>query len=97
MSDISISNDTIQSIGLDSQLSGMESLKGAESETGSGVNEGGMDSMEQAVAGTEVRSRTEEYFGAGPDFNSTGTDGDIRHAMSSIIDSAMGSITDEIA
>lgn len=97
MSDISISNDTIQSIGLDSQLSGIESMKSSEAEIGSGVNEGGVDTMEQAVAGTELRSRTEEYFGAGTDFSSTGTDIDVRQAMSSIIDSAMGSITDKIA
>lgn len=97
MSDISISNNSIQSMGLDSQLSGIESMKGAESEVGSGVSRGGADSLEQAVAGTELRSRTEEYFGNGTDFSSTGTDVDVRHAMSSIIDSAMGSITDEIA
>ena len=97
MSDISISNDTIQTMGLDSQLTGVESLRDSNSEIGSGINEGGIDTMEQAVAGTEVRSRTEEYFGNGTDFSSTGTDKDIRHAMSSIIDSAIGSIADEIA
>ncbi len=97
MADISISNDTIQSMGLDSQLTGVESIRDTSSEVGSGVNEGGLDTMEQTVAGTEVRSRTEEYFGAGTDFSSTGTDVDVKHAMSSIIDSAMGSIADEIA
>lgn len=96
MSDISISNDTIQSMGLDSQLSGIESLSDTNSEVSSGVNEGGADTMEQAVAGTEIRSKTEEYFGGGTDFSSTGTDMDIKHAMSAVIDSSMGSITDEI-
>lgn len=97
MSDINISNDTIQAISIDSQLTGVESLRETSSETGSGVNEGGVDTLEQTVAGMEVRSRTEEYFGVGTDFSSTGTDKDVRHAMSSIIDSAIGSIADEIA
>jgi hypothetical protein len=97
MSDISISTDTIQSMSLDSQLTGVESLNDTSSEIGSGVNEGGVDTMEMAVVGTEVRSKTEEYSGSGPDFSSTGTDMDVRQAMSSIIDSAIGSIADEIA
>jgi len=97
MADISISNDTIQSMSLDSQLTGVESLQDTSSEISSGVNEGGVDTMEMAVVGTEVRSKTEEYLGNGTDFSSTGTDMDIRQAMSSIIDSAMGSIADEIA
>ena len=97
MSDLSISNDTIQSMALDSQLSGTESSFGTTREISSGMNEGGVDAMEQTVAGTEVRSKTQEFFGNGTDFTSTGTDVDVKHAMSSILDSAMGSITDEIA
>lgn len=97
MSDISISNDTIQAMGLDSQLSGIESLSDTNSEVSSGVNEGGADTMEQAVAGAEIRSKTEEFFGGGTDLSSTGTDVDIQQAVGSILDASVGSITDEIA
>jgi hypothetical protein len=97
MSDISISNDTIQSMSLDSQLTGVESLQDTSSEVSSGMNEGGVDTMEMAVVGTEVRSKTDEYSGSGPDFSSTGTDMDVKQAMSSILESALGGIADEIA
>ena len=97
MSDISISNDTIQSMGLDSQLPGGESLDNASSEISSGMNEGGGDTLEMTVAGTEVRSRTEEFFGSGTDFSSTGTDVDIQQAVSATLESTIGSIADEIA
>lgn len=97
MSDISISTDTIQSISLDNQFSGAESINDRSAETGSGYNDGGVDTMEQTVAGTQVVSRTEEYFGAGTDFSSTGTDVDIQKTISAALDSSIGSITDKIA
>jgi len=97
MSDISISTDTIQSIAMDNLLSGPESVGEDSSIIASGMNKGGIDSMEQAVAGLEVASRTEEFFGSGTDFSSTGTDVDIQQAVSSTLDTGIGSIADEIA
>jgi len=97
MSDISISTDTIQSISMDNLLSGPESVGEDSSIIASGMNKGGIDSMEQAVAGLEVASRTEEFFGSGTDFSSTGTDVDIQQAVSSTLDTGIGSIADEIA
>lgn len=97
MSDISISTDTVQSIAMDNILSGPESVAEESSIIASGINPRGMDSMEQAVAGLEVASRTEEFFGAGTDFSSTGTDTDIQQAISSTLDTGVGSITDKIA
>ncbi|BDQ36137.1 hypothetical protein SYK_04970 [Pseudodesulfovibrio nedwellii] len=97
MSDISISTDTVQSIAMDNMLSGPESVGEESSIIASGMNARGVDSMEQAVAGLEVASRTEEFFGAGTDFSSTGTDVDIQQAISSTLDTGIGSITDKIA
>ncbi|WP_319544025.1 hypothetical protein [uncultured Pseudodesulfovibrio sp.] len=97
MSDLSISTDTIQSIAMDKMLSGPESVGEQSSIIASGINERGIDSMEQAVAGLEVASRTEEFFGSGTDFSSTGTDIDIQQAVSSTLDTGMGTIADKIA
>jgi hypothetical protein len=99
MSDISISADTIQSISMDNQLLGPESISDYHDEIGSGVNTvGGMDSREQTVAGTEVASRTEDYLGTGTDFSSTGTDVDIQQTLHQVAaDTGIGSITDKIA
>lgn len=97
MSDISISNDTVQAIALDNQLSGTEIMSGKANEIQTGLNSGGMDTIEQAVAGNEVSSRTEEYFGAGTDVSSTGTDVDIQTAVHNVLDAGIGSITDKIA
>jgi len=97
MSDISISADTIQSISLDNQFAGAESINDRSTEIGSGMNEGGLDAMEQTVVGAQVVSRTEEYFGAGTDLTSTGTDIDIQKAVSAALQTSVGSITDKIA
>lgn len=99
MSDISISANTIQSISMDNQLRGPESVRDHHDEIGSGVNTvGGMDGREQTVAGLEVASRTEDYMGAGTDFSSTGTDVDIQQAVQqTAVDSGIGSIADKIA
>ncbi|OIQ48928.1 hypothetical protein BerOc1_03683 [Pseudodesulfovibrio hydrargyri] len=99
MSDISISMDTIQSMSMDNQLLGPESLNNYADEIGSGINPtGGMDNREQTVAGLEVASRTDDYLGAGTDFSSTGTDVDIQQTMHQMAaETGIGSITDKIA
>ncbi|MGE4422827.1 MAG: hypothetical protein AB7D39_11060 [Pseudodesulfovibrio sp.] len=99
MSDISISTDTIQSMSMDNQLLGPESLGNYSDEIGSGVNTvGGMDNREQTVAGLEVTSRTQDYLGAGTDFSSTGTDIDIQQTMHQLAaQTGIGTITDKIA
>ncbi|MEZ7195546.1 hypothetical protein [Pseudodesulfovibrio karagichevae] len=99
MSDISISTDTIQSMSLDSQLLGPESLGNYRDEIGSGVNTvGGPDNREQTVAGLEVTSRTQDYLGAGTDFSSTGTDIDIQQTMHQLAaQTGIGTIADKIA
>jgi len=81
---------------LDNQLAGPESIKETTSEVASGANQGGLDSMEQAVAGAEVASRTTEFFGNGTDFSSTGTDIDIQQAISASITDGMGTIADKV-
>ncbi len=96
MSDISISTMTMQSMAFDNQLSGLESIKDSTSEICSGVNQGGLDTMEQTVAGAEVASRTTEFFGVGTDFSSTGTDLDIQQAISSTMANGMGTIADKV-
>jgi hypothetical protein len=51
-----------------------------------------------AVAGAEVASRTEDFFGAGTDFSSTGTDYDVQQTVhQAVFDTGLGSITDKIA
>ena len=97
MSSLSISTDTIQSIAMDNMLSGPESISEQTSLIASGINERGADSMEQAVAGLEVASRTEEFFGSGTDFSSTGTDVDTKQTVNAMLSTGIGSITDEIA
>jgi len=96
MSDLSISNMTMSSMALDSQLSGVESISDSSSTIASGANEGGLDSMEQTVAGAEVASKTTEFFGSGTDLSSTGTDIDVAQAISTSIMDGTGSITDKI-
>lgn len=99
MSDISISMDTVQSISMDNQLLGPESLNDYSDEIGSGINPtGGMDNREQTVAGLEVASRTEDYLGTGTDFSSTGTDYGVQQAIhQAAAETGLGSITDKIA
>jgi hypothetical protein len=99
MSDISISADTVQSMSMDNQLRGPESIRDHSDEIGSGINTvGGMDNREQAVAGLEVASRTEDYLGAGTDFSSTGTDVDIQQTLHQVAaDTGIGTIADKIA
>jgi hypothetical protein len=96
MSDISISASTPQSMALDNQLAGPESIKDTTSEIASGLNPNGIDSQERTVAGAEVASKTTEFFGAGPDLGSTGTDIDVQQAISSTLAAGMGSIADKI-
>jgi hypothetical protein len=99
MSDISISADTIQSISMDNQLLGPESINDYGDEIASGVNtSGGRDIHEQTVAGLDVASRTEDYLGTGTDFSSTGTDIDIQQTLHQVAaDTGIGTIADKIA
>lgn len=97
MSDISISAMTPQTILMDNAASVPESIKNTTSEIESGVNQGGLDRMEMAVAGVEVASRTEDFFGASADFSSTGTDRDIQQAVATSLAEGIGTITDTIA
>ncbi|MBI9078275.1 MAG: hypothetical protein JEY79_00875 [Pseudodesulfovibrio sp.] len=96
MSDISISTMTIQSMALDNQMSGPESIKESTTEIASGFIRGGSDSSELAVAGAEIASRTNDYLGTGPDLGSTGTDFDIQQAISSSMTEGIGTIADKI-
>ncbi|BCS87111.1 hypothetical protein [Pseudodesulfovibrio sediminis] len=97
MSDISISTNTIQSMAMENQISGPEFIPDQTSEISSGMNSKGLDSMEQAVTGAEVASKTEDFIGAGTDFGSTGTDIDIQQAVNSTLSTGIGSIADTIA
>jgi len=96
MSDITISNTTLSSMALDNQLAAPESVKDTTNEIASGMNEGGLDTLEQTVAGAEVASKTSEFFGSGTDFSSTGTDIDVQQAISATIADGMGTIADKI-
>lgn len=100
MSDISISAPSPLAMKFDDLASGVETIKDTTSEMGSGLNRGGLDTMEQAVAGVEVASRTEEFLGAGTDFSSTGTDSDIQMASQNAVDQTLsegiGIITDTV-
>ncbi|EGB13634.1 hypothetical protein DND132_0417 [Pseudodesulfovibrio mercurii] len=99
MSDISISTDTVQGMSLGNQLFGPESVRDYNDEIASGINTaGGLDNREQAVAGLEVASRTQDYLGAGTDFSSSGTDIDIQQAVhQAAADTGIGTIADKIA
>lgn len=92
MSDYSISAMSVSSIAFENQASGAESVPDFTSTLGSGLNEGGADTMEQIVAGSEVASKTTEFYGNGTDLSSTGTDVDIAQA----INSTLGMITDKV-
>lgn len=96
MSDFSISAITPASMAMENLASGAESMQDSNSTAISGLNEGGPDTMENAVAGAEVASRTTEFLGTGTDFSSTGTDIDISHAINTSIMDGMGSITDKV-
>ncbi len=96
MSDISISNNTIQAMGLDSQASGAESVRETTHTSLSGTDTNNVDNMELSVVGADTVSRTQDYIGSGTDFSSTGTDVDVQHAVSSAIMSGTGSIADKI-
>ena len=97
MSDISISTDTVQTMAMDNMYSAPESVNDSNSEISSGLDTRNIGSREQAVAGTEVASRTDDFLGVGTDFGSTGTDVDIQQAVGSVADTGIGSITDKIA
>jgi hypothetical protein len=99
MSDISISTDTIQGMAWDNQSQGPKSIRDHHDEMASGMDASeAIHNREQAVAGLEVASRTEDYIGTGPDFNSTGTDTDIQQAVhAAAADTGIGVITDKIA
>lgn len=98
MPDISISTDTVQTMAMDSLFSAPESVKDASDVIGSGENSHAADQREMAVAGAEVASRTEEFFGAGTDFSSTGTDYGVQQAIhQASAETGLGSITDKIA
>ena len=96
MSDITISNMTMEAMAFDSQLAGPESIKDTTSEIASGINRDGMDTLEMNVAGAEVASKTTEFFGIGPDLSSTGTDFSTQSVISSTLASGMGTIADKL-
>ena len=98
MPDISISTDTAQTMAMDGLFSAPESLKDVSDVIGSGENSHAADQREMTVAGAEVASRTEEFFGSGTDFSSTGTDYDVQQtAHQAAFETGVGSITDKIA
>ncbi|WP_316900627.1 hypothetical protein [Pseudodesulfovibrio indicus] len=97
MPDISISTDTVQTMSMDSLFSAPDSIKDVSDIIGSGENSHAADQREMAVAGAEVASRTEDFFGAGTDFSSTGTDYDVQQTVhQAVVDTGLGSITDKI-
>lgn len=96
MSDLSISTMTQSSMALENQASGAESVKDTTSTIVSGFNQEGLDSMDQAVAGAEVASKSTEFFGTGTDLGSTGTDYDVAQAISTSLADGNGSITDKV-
>lgn len=95
-SDLTISTMTLSAMAMDNQASGAESMINTETAVMSGINEGGIDSMEHAVAGGEVASRTTEFFGNSTDLSSTGTDIDVAQAINTTIMDGNGSITDKV-
>lgn len=96
MSDFSISAMSMASKAVDNQMAGVEASSDSYSTVMSGSSNLHSES-EQAIVGTEVSSRTEDYIGAGPDFSSTGTDIDVQQAISTTLESGFGSIADVIA
>lgn len=96
MSDISISNMTIASMAMDNQVSGAETMMSQETTSFSSANDGGLDSMEYAVAGAEVASRTNDFFGNSADLSSTGTDIDVAQAINTTIMDGNGTIADKV-
>ncbi|MEF2229528.1 MAG: hypothetical protein V3571_01230 [Pseudodesulfovibrio sp.] len=95
MSDFGISVMSMAAQGMENQISGFEASRETIRTDMSGSGPQHMAS-EQAIIGTEVVSRTDDYFGAGTDFSSTGTDVDIRTTANNILESGYGSITDTI-
>ena len=93
MSDTGISVMSMAAQRMDNQMSGYETSRETMRTDMSGASPSHMES-EQTIVGTEVVSRTDDYFGAGTDFSSTGTDVDIRTTANNILESGYGSITD---
>lgn len=96
MSEISISNNSINAIAMDAAATSAESARESTHTVISGANTNDTNSMELAIVGSDTVSRTQDYIGIGPDLSSTGTDGQIQHAVSSAIMSGTGSIADKI-
>lgn len=96
MSDISISTMTQSAMVLENQAAGAESSSDTTSTIISGINQEGIDSQEQAIAGAEVASRTTEFFGSGTDLGSTGTDIDVAQAINTSLLDGGGSITNKV-
>jgi hypothetical protein len=95
MSGMTISTQSISAL-TENLMRGAESVKDTTSTVLSAVNRGGPDSMEQAVAGAEVASRTSEFFGSGTDLGSTGTDIDTMQAVNNTVMSGKGNVADLI-
>ncbi|ADU62689.1 hypothetical protein Daes_1677 [Pseudodesulfovibrio aespoeensis Aspo-2] len=93
MSGMSISTESVSAL-TENLMRGAETVSDTTSTIFSSVNRGGVDSMEQTVAGAEVASRTSEFFGSGTDFSSTGTDYDTQQAVNNTVMSGNGSIAD---
>lgn len=101
MSNISISVDSMAAMASDMQASSAtissQTAMEASSQVMSGENKGGADGLELVVAGAEVASKSTEFFGAGPDLSSTGTDIDVAQAINTTLIDGQGTITDKVA
>ena len=96
MSDFSISAMSMASKAVDNQMSSIEGAGETVSTVMSGSSDQNKES-EQAIIGTEVSSRTQDYIGSGTDFSSTGTDVDVQQTVNTTLESGFGSIADVIA
>jgi len=96
MSDFSISAMSMASKAVDNQMASIEGAGETVSTVMSGSSNQHKES-EQAIIGSEVSSRTQDYIGTGTDFSSTGTDVDIQQTVNTTLESGFGSIADIIA
>ncbi|GEM_PF-1431460 len=100
MSDITISNQSIQSIALDAQASSFEKGAAGIAQDARALTKPELKSIEEGNADVsgQVASRTREFFGSGENVSSTSTDNDMQQAITSAHqESGIGSIADEIA
>ncbi|WP_147821481.1 hypothetical protein [Salidesulfovibrio onnuriiensis] len=100
MSDISISNQSIQSMMTNAQASSFEDGSASAVLDARTINKPETRSFElekNELAG-QVVSRTQDFFGNGTDLSSTGTDNQIQRAITSALqETGIGTIADKIA